>query len=201
MITLGKVPFPLGRVMIVPKGVGFVRGEIARSRNIELGVSHPDIKLIILEAPAPVFVTHSVHKLKIPRGDEQDSTNKRGVMITGVEVGRRHMKRATILGLSVGQLRIEGQKVNIVHGNVVEGAVHNLETNVDEAGAIEAKFVHLVQHKNLMSDALVSEKVVHVRHKLNEFIEAIAEWHENSQFWTVHLIGLSVWCVAGTVVD
>lgn len=187
VVALGEVPLAPGRVVIVPERIGLVSRQISWARDLEPGVSHAHVELVVLEPPAPVLVAHAVDQLEVPRGDEQNAAHKGGVVVAGVQVRRRNVERMPVLRFAVGQLRVQRQQVDVVHGHVVDGAVDDLETGVDQAGPVEAVLVYLVEHDDLVVDGLVHQEVVHVRHELGQLVEAVSERHQHGQFGGVRV--------------
>lgn len=68
-----------------------------------------------------------------------------------------------------------------MHRNVVVAPLGVQVADIDEGGAVEAVPVDLVQHEDVVIDALGLDELVNVGGKCEEFLEAVPKRDENGQ--------------------
>jgi len=200
VVTLGLVSAPLLGAVEVTEGSSPTSSDPGGSLHHDVPSSHSHVELIVLQAPAPVLVAHTIHLLEAGSGDEQNSTDEGWVIVLRVELIRGNVEGVG-LRVFVVQCRVGGEKVNVMHCYVVTGGVGLSEPSVDQVGSVEPpdkcinintgdwscslpEFIRLVQNINLIVHVLICQEGVHVGRKLQELLKSITEWNQNTKFVT-----------------
>lgn len=123
------------------------------AEKLEASSFDAPVEFIILSAPAPKAVGHSVAQLVVLFGQQQNAAHIGLVVVERVELWGGHMEGPS-LREAIVQLLIEREQVHIVHGDVVCAVAALQEAHIDECCPIEPEMVHLVEHIDVVLDPL-----------------------------------------------
>lgn len=90
------------------KCIGRSSGYIHRTLNDQTSVPNAQKELIVLQSPSPVLIRHAVHQLELLTIHQQNSADKRFVMIFWMQIGGSHMER-TVLRIGIPQMLVDRQ--------------------------------------------------------------------------------------------
>ena len=124
------------------------------SLHHDVGPSHPHVELVILQSPAPVLVAHTVDLLVVGPGDEQYAPDEGWVVVLWVELIRGDVIGSRLREL-VGEGGVLGEKVHVMHGNIVTGRVRLSEANIDQIGSVKPKDKEYEIHVIVIRDQVI----------------------------------------------
>jgi hypothetical protein len=101
---------------------------------------------------------------------------------------RRDVERP-ICWVIVLEIVVKRQQIHVMHRQVIEISLRHQKSNVDERSAVEPEAVDLIDDKDVVRDVLGCEEFVHVRHKLQQLLEPVAERNNQSEFLLVSTSG------------